>query len=214
MDLQSEDPVFHYLWFHRLSVLVPRVNRALVLGAGAFTAAKCLALDYPQARIETVDVEAQLELIARQHFRLDRPEFARVHFHGMTAESFLAPGPLPFDFVFDDLFDGFQHVPRSSRVPEHFRSLRAVVAEGGVCVKNLIWDPHSADTRAACDQAFAALAEAFPYCRALCLGPDYRGHNRLLIGATAAVDWDELIPRLMKAGVPEAVVKGAEIMCS
>jgi spermidine synthase len=211
MDLQSEDPVFNYLWFHRCSVLVPTVRRALVLGAGAFTAAKCLALDYPQADIEAVDVEGQLEAIARQFFRLDKPEFDRIRFHGMTAEEYLSSSPAAFDFIFDDLFDGFQHVPESSRLPEHFRNMRRLIAEGGVCVKNLIWDPHSADARHACNHVFETMRQSFPHCAALCLGPEHRGHNRLLIGTMMPVDWDELVPRLIKAGVPEGIVEGAEL---
>src|SRR4029077_1214413 len=117
----SEDPVFNYLWFHRAGRLVGEVRRALVLGAGAFTAAKCLALEHPDAEIHAVDVETQLEPVARQFFRLDQPAFSRITFHGASAEAYLATRPGPFDFVFDDLFDGFQHVPRVSRVPEHFQ---------------------------------------------------------------------------------------------
>src|SRR5947209_20446923 len=63
MDRFTEDPVFNYLWFHRASRLVGEVRRALVLGAGAFTAAKCLALDHAAAEIHAVDVETQLEPI-------------------------------------------------------------------------------------------------------------------------------------------------------
>src|SRR5712671_1875233 len=79
MRLTSEDPVFHYLWFHKCSRLVARpVTRALVLGAGAFTAAKCLALDHPAAQVDAVDSEPELETIARRFFRLDQAEFAGI----------------------------------------------------------------------------------------------------------------------------------------
>ena len=207
MDLFTEDPVFNYLWFHRASVLAGEVRRALVLGAGAFTAAKCLALDHPAAEIHAVDVEAQLEPIARTFFRLDRPEFARVIFHGTTAEAYLATRPGPFDFVFDDLFDGFQHVPRVSRVPEHFAMLRAALRPGGLCVKNLIWDAHSASTRAACDETIAAARARF-HCHAL-PSPPHRGHSRMLF-ATDAIDWSTLVPRLIAAGIPQSVLAGCE----
>src|SRR3954469_5103147 len=55
MDLASEEPVFEYLWAHKFSHLTARpVRRALVLGAGTFCAAKCLALDHPDAQIDVV----------------------------------------------------------------------------------------------------------------------------------------------------------------
>jgi spermidine synthase len=211
MDLFTEEPVFNYLWFHRASVLAGDVRRALVLGAGAFTAAKCLALAYPAADVHAVDVETQLEPIARRFFRLDQPEFARVRFHGVSAEAFLAARPAPFDFVFDDLFDGFQHVPQASRVPEHFALLRACLRPGGVCVKNLIWDAHSAGTRAACAEAMAAARASFAQCAALCLGPAHRGHNRMSIAADE-MDWDRLVPRLLAAGIPATVLAGSELI--
>ena len=87
MDLRSEEPVFHYLWFHRLSVLAGRVRRALVLGAGAFTATKCLALNHPDADVDAVDVEPTLGEIGRRFFRLDRPEFESVIACGATTRS-------------------------------------------------------------------------------------------------------------------------------
>src|SRR5262245_3345738 len=157
MDLSSAAPVFQYLWFHKCSCLTgKRAANLLVIGAGAFTAAKCLALDHPQAQVETVDVEGDLRMVGRRFFGLDRPEFGRIAFHGVPAEEFMTEIQTRYDFVFDDLFDGFQHVPHNSRAPEHFTQLRNVVVDGGIIIKNLIWNPHSADTRHACEEAGAA----------------------------------------------------------
>src|SRR3954470_23083157 len=124
MALASEEPVFDYLWFHRASVLAAGpVRRALVLGAGAFTAARCLALDYPAARVDVVDAEPELGPVGRQFFRLDRPEFAGVVFHGTPAEDFLRGAGPAYDFIFDDVFDGFHHVPESCRDADYYRCL-------------------------------------------------------------------------------------------
>src|SRR5882762_515252 len=70
MDLTGDAPVFQYLWFHKCSFLAAHRRRLLVLGAGAFTAAKCLALDHPQALVETVDVEPDLGSVGQQFFGL------------------------------------------------------------------------------------------------------------------------------------------------
>jgi spermidine synthase len=216
MDLASEAPVFLYLWFHKCSVLAAHSRRLLVLGAGAFTAAKCLALDYPAAAIDAVDMEPRLESVGRRFFRLDRSEFAHIAFHGLPAEEFLPAAREPYDFVFDDLFDGCEHVPTSSRTGEHFRQLRRALPDGGVCVKNLIWNPHIADTRAACEEAAAALIEVFPRYAVLALGPPHRGHNRLLIGAkgATALDWGAMRPRLAAAGVPVELLDKVELLRS
>lgn len=213
MFLDSEAPVFHYLWFHKLSKLAdPRPGQALVLGAGAFTGAKCLALDHPGATVHAVDEESELESVARRFFRLDRPEFAGVVFHGMPAEEYLA-GDLPrFDFIFDDLFDGFQHVPESSRVRGHFEQLRRVLSPGGIFVKNLIWNPLVAATRAACEEAESALAAAFPHHAVLVLGFPDRGHNRILLGGNRELPAsEELLDCLKRNGMPEEVVCNTQI---
>lgn len=206
MHLVSEAPVFEYLWFHKCSVLAGRpLRRALVLGAGAFTTAKCLALDYPGASIDVVDCEQELEALGRQFFRLDRPEFARIKFRGQPAEDYLQKRHRPYDFVFDDLFDGYQHVPRSCRDQDHFQRLRQSLARGGLCVKNVIWHPFTGEPQISCTDAGAALAEAFPNHAVLALGDPARGHNRLLIGLTSSgpFEWEHVCRSLAHAGVPE-----------
>ena len=98
--------------------------------------------------IDAVDEEPELEAIARSFFRLDQPQFGRIRFHPVPAEEFLAGPAGPYEFIFDDLFDGDQHVPIAGRGEDHVARLRSVLANG-VCVKNLIWSPRSADSRAA-----------------------------------------------------------------
>jgi hypothetical protein len=180
----------------------------LVLGAGAFTAPKCLALDYPAADVDAVDEESQLEPIARQYFHLDRPAFARIHFFGQPAEIYLAQPHPPYDLIFDDLFDGFQHVPFVGRSEEHVRQLRNGLADGGVCLKNVIWNPLNADTRAACTEVMAAWRACFPRYGLIALGDPNSGHNLILLGSgTQQLDWPAIRLRLAGGGVPEALLE-------
>lgn len=209
MRLSSEDPVFNYLWFHKCSVLAAApLRRALVLGAGAFTAAKCLALEHPDAVVDVVDIEPDLETIARRFFRLEQPPYRNIRFHGMAAEQFLGQTRERYDFVFDDLFDGFQHVPWRSRTREHFEQMKQVVSAGGVCIKNVIFNPLAADTRAACDDTLAALRETFPHHAVLALAEPWRGQNKILLGMLRPppLPWPELPLRLRAAGMPAEIV--------
>jgi spermidine synthase len=212
MQLDSEEPVFAYLWFHKVSHLVEvPIRKALVLGAGAFTAAKCLALDYAQADIDAVDLEPDLELIGRRFFRLDRVEFSLIHFHGMLAEDFLKTVRLgSYDFIFDDLFDGFQHVPDAARSADHVQMLRLALSARGIAVKNLIWDPLSVNARAACDEVRSHWLKCFPENLGLAMGDRERGHNLLLVGASVAAipAWPASKEKLGRAGIPRAVLDG------
>jgi spermidine synthase len=212
MRLDSEEPVFAYLWFHKCSHLADTpVRKALVLGAGAGTTAKCLALDYPQADVHAVDLEPDLEMIARKFFRLDQVEFARVSFHGIAAEEFLKTvPPASYDFIFDDLFDGFQHVPDSARTPAHLEMLRSALSPAGICVKNVIWDPFSANSRAACAEVQSHWLKCFPGNLGLAIGNPEKGHNFILIGATVngSLAWPSAKEKLDQAGMPKAILDG------
>ncbi len=215
MALASEEPVFNYLWFHKAAALAARPSRRiLVLGAGAFTAPKCLALDYPDAAVDVVDIEPALHSLARRVFRLDQPAFARIAFHGVSAEDFLRAGHFPYDFIFDDLFDGYQHVPEGERGPEHMERLRAALAPGGLCLKNIIWDPRSSGTRETCVTTTAAWQATFPWRTAVALGDPARGHNRMLLGRTegGALEWREVHKCLARAGVPALLLAHCRVL--
>ncbi|HEV3203949.1 MAG TPA: hypothetical protein VGY77_06190 [Gemmataceae bacterium] len=210
MDVHSEKPVFHYLWFHKCSFLAKaQVRRGLILGAGAFTAPKALAIDHPGAMVDAVDIEPQLDSIARSFFRLDLPAYAGIQFHGLPAEQFLSAHRLPYDFIFDDLFDGFQHVPHLGRGADHVRRCHANLAEGGVCVKNLIFNPLKADTRAACTETWDAWKAHFPNHLALTMGDPDDGHNRLFVGLNdeEKLTFPEVTSRLARAGVPHHILQ-------
>ncbi len=210
MSLHSEEPVFNYLWFHKCSHLSKQpVKRALLLGAGAFTAAKCLALDNPNAVIDAVDEEPELEGLARRFFRLNDPVFEKITFHAEMAEEFLARAGESYDFIFDDLFDGFQHVPLAGRSGAHIQRLRQALADGGVCVKNLIWSPLVADSRAACTEVEQAWGRIFSHSVTVALGDTSRGHNRILICWThaEASHSTDVKAQLIRAGIPESQVE-------
>jgi spermidine synthase len=212
MALATDEPVFNYAWLHKCSWLIGRpLRRALVLGAGAFSVPKCLAIDFPSAEIDAVDAEGELAAIARRFFRLDLPAFGRIYFHGCLAETFLADRPAPYDFIYDDLFDGFQHVPLMGRSAEHVHRLHDALAGGGICLKNLIWNPLIADTRSACTEVMDAWRATFPEHAAIVLGDPDGGHNLLLLGAATsfAFDWTQTRQSLVAAGVPGRVLEHA-----
>jgi len=210
MSLVSEQPVADYLWFHKCSHLVNRpMRKALVLGAGAFTTAKCLALDFPEVDIDSVDLEPDLDSIGRKFFRLDQVKFSRIHFYGIPADEFLrTTQPSWYDFIFDDLFDGFQHVPETAMSADHLRHIRAALAPGGVCVKNMIWDPLSANSRAACEELRMRWAFTLPNSLELAMGNPERGHNSLLLGSLESdlLTWPGVHTKLKLAGIPDPVL--------
>jgi len=216
MFVDSEDPVFNYLWFHKAAQLARPVHRALVLGAGAFTAAKCLAIDHVDAAIDVVDREPELLAAGRQFFELADPRYERLRFIGEAAEVALPRLTPSYDFIFDDLFDGFEHVPEATRGAAHTARLAELLSAGGIAIKNLIWDRKNPDTVAACISMADAWRPQFAWSMEVLLGHPGSGHNRILLGAKKPrhYDWATLADLLLRNGVPTMVISSASVQRS
>jgi spermidine synthase len=213
MFVDSEEPVFNYLWFHKASHLARPIRRALVLGAGAFTAAKCLAIDHIDAAIDVIDVEPELLPVGREFFHLAQPRFVSVHFTGESAEKAMPRLRTSYDFIFDDLFDGFEHVPEATRGASHAGRLAELLAAGGIAIKNLIWDHKNPDTVDACSRMADAWRPHFAWSMEVLLGHPGSGHNRLLLGSKKprAYGWIDLSDSLKAAGVPSIIISSASV---
>jgi spermidine synthase len=213
MFVDSEDPVFNYLWFHKASQLARPVRRALVLGAGAFTAAKCLAIDHGDAAIDVVDLEPELLSVGRQFFNLAAPRYRSVSFIGERAEIALPRLAPSYDFIFDDLFDGFEHVPEATRGAAHVCRLGELLADDGIAIKNLIWDRKNPDTVDACSRMADAWRPRFAWSMEVLLGHPGSGHNRILLGAKKprGYDWAALSDLLLGLGIPRMVISSASV---
>src|SRR5262249_44503190 len=100
--------------------------------------------------------------------------------------------------------------PDAARSVEHVQMLRLALSAGGIVVKNLIWDPFSANARAACDEVRSHWLKCFPGNLGLAMGDPERGHNLLLVGAT--IDgfpaWPASKEKLGKVGIPRGVLDG------
>src|SRR5262249_24505089 len=170
MFVDSEDPVFNYLWFHKTSHLARPVRRALVLGAGAFTAAKCLAIDHSDVAIDVVDREPELLSVGRQFFHVDEPRYGRLTFIALPAELSLPPLPASYVFILHALLDGCEPVPEAPRGAAHAARLAELLAEGGIAIKNLIWDRKNPDPVAACRSMVDAWRPQFAWSMEVLLG--------------------------------------------
>src|SRR5262249_7852870 len=144
---------------------------------------------------------------------LEEARYQTVFFIGEPVETALTRLAAPYDFIFDDLFDGFEHVPEAARGAAHAARLAELLARGGIAIKNLIWDrknPHTVDARS---QMADAWRSRFAWSMEIILGHPGSGHNRILLGAKEprAYDWSELGDLLLAAGVPSMVINSASV---
>src|SRR5262249_52123437 len=149
----------------------------------------------------------------RQFFRLEEPLYQNVLFIGEPVETALPRLAASYDFIFDDLFDGFEHVPEATRGAAHAARLAELLADGGIAIKNLIWDRKNPDTVDACSRMADTWRRQFAWSMEVLLGHPGSGHNRILLGAKKpqAYDWQTLADLLKAAGVPSIVINSASV---
>ncbi len=135
---EGERLVYEYNRYYRLERLFTgSVRRALFLGGGAYATPECLADDYPGAVVDVVEIDPEIERVARRFFRLDDYE-GRVRPVVDDARRFLAVSNEGYDLIFGDVFRGRQTVPPHLVTREFFEQIKRRLTADGVYMMNVI----------------------------------------------------------------------------
>lgn len=103
LDAPFTDLVFEYTkYFAIQKLLKPHIERALFLGAGAFTLPRLLLHEQPTADIHVAEIEPALAEIARTYF--DTPSDARLQTHESDARRFLSEADASYDLIYGDAY--------------------------------------------------------------------------------------------------------------
>jgi len=111
-------------------------RNALLVGLGAGSLAKFIYRNLPDCQITTVEINPQVEFVARQYFKLpDDPKRLDIHI-GCGAEYMLAGGR-SFDYI---LVDGFDAKARAGALDTEpfYQACRARLSERGLLGVNLL----------------------------------------------------------------------------
>lgn len=138
-------------------------RRALLVGLGAGSLAKFIYRNLPDCRITVVEINPQIEFVARQYFNLpDDPRRLRVVI-GDGAEYMLQGGD-SYDLI---LCDGFDPEGNAGVLdtPPFYQACRARLSETGILALNLLGRNRGAKASAErIKEAFDGRAVAFPPC--------------------------------------------------
>lgn len=138
-------------------------RRALMVGLGAGSQARFIYRHLPACRITAVEINPQVEWIARQYFNLpDDPRRLQVVIE--DGADYMLRGDEPFDLI---LCDGFDPDARSGALdtPPFYQACRARLSERGLLSVNLLgrnagWQGSAERLR----QAFDGRSLVFPPC--------------------------------------------------
>jgi spermidine synthase len=130
------DTDFEYPGYFHISLAVkPDAARTLVIGLGGATVVKRMWRDYPEMRIDAVELDPEVVDVAYRFFALPQDERIRV-FAG-DGRTFVETCTDEYDIAIIDAFDEDQ-VPRPLTTEEFMRTLRDRLAPDGVAAYNFI----------------------------------------------------------------------------
>jgi len=141
MYLDSDDPldlVYDYTKYYALYTLfTPKVERALVIGGGAYSIPKALLAELPHARVDVAEIEPSLESISQQYFRVPTDE--RLHTYIEDGRRLLRNAE-PYDLIFSDVYYSLYSVPAHFTTQEFFALAKSRLASDGVFIASMIGD--------------------------------------------------------------------------
>lgn len=135
-----DDPtelVFPYLMtFDLAERLHGALGRTLLLGAGAYTYPIHFLAKFPNASMDTVEIDDELDRIAADYFHLTPND--RLHIFEIDARKFFDEPRGPYDAIFVDTFSSALSIPVHLTTKEYFQTLAPALAKDGVLFVNTI----------------------------------------------------------------------------
>jgi len=137
MFLDSDELVLEYAnYYHLLKHFKPDFQNTLLIGGAGFTFPSEYLKKYPTAKIDVVEIDAQMTDIARRFFRLEEHpnlniihEDGRVYLNRAEAQK--------YDAVLMDAFGSLFSVPFQLTTVEAVENISRVLKDDGVVILNL-----------------------------------------------------------------------------
>lgn len=113
----------------------PERKDILILGGGALTLPRHLAKEYPESKIDVVEIDPELADISRRYFYYDDPKNVQLFFD--DARSFVNKINKQYDIILVDVYSD-SHVPFSMMTREYGHALDKALKKDGVVAANMI----------------------------------------------------------------------------
>jgi len=189
------DTDFEYpAYLHTPLALKPDATRTLVIGLGGGSVVKRMWRDYPEMRLDVVELDPEIVEVAHRFFELPRDPRIRVFVD--DGRAFLETTVETYDIVIVDAFDE-DRVPRPLTTEEFLRTTRDHLAPDGVVAYNFIGSPKG-DRSKQFRSLYRTLANVWRHVWVFTMdeGVAAEGSNMILLGSDAEVPDDLMRSRL------------------
>lgn len=181
-------------YFHIALAMKPDAARTLVIGLGGASVVKRMWRDYPEMRVDAVELDPDVVDVAQRFFAL--PEDERIRVFVDDGRRFIETCPDTYDIVVVDAFDE-DRVPRPLTTDEFMRTMRDRLAPDGVVAYNFI-----GAVKGERSKPFRSLHRTLSNVwRSVTVfvvseGVDTEGTNLILFATDAQLSADELLGRI------------------
>lgn len=147
--IDLEDPARFKLSYYRgmMAALAhqPEPKRVLFVGLGGGTLPIVLRRYYPEAQIDSIELDPAVAEVAKEYFGLKEDERTKVYVRdGRVQIRRLAREGLKYDLIYLDAFRG-GYIPYHLTTKEFMEQVRSILADGGAVAANLRPDFRSYD---------------------------------------------------------------------
>jgi spermidine synthase len=137
MYLDSDDLAFEYSkYYHLIRHFKPDFQNTLLIGGAGYSFPKDYLRKYPQARIDVVEIDAQMTETAKKFFRLEENPRLNI-FHEDGRVYLNRAEPEKYDAVLMDAFGSLFTVPFQLTTLEAVREINRVLKDDGVVIFNI-----------------------------------------------------------------------------
>ncbi len=131
----SSELVFWYTREIMRLVVLERPESVLVLGGGAFTLPEKIAREYPETRVDSVEIDPVLVDVAKEHFSYT--QLSNVTHHYGDARQYVNRTDQRYDMVIVDVY-GDTSIPFQLMTAEYGRAITKALTPQGSVVANVI----------------------------------------------------------------------------
>lgn len=135
--LDGDDLALEYTkFYHLVRYFKPDLRNTLMIGGAGFSFPQDYLKQYPNARIDVVEIDPQMTELASEHFGLVSNERLRI-FHE-DGRVFLNNAPkAAYDAVLMDAFGSLFSIPFQMTTVDAVRKIRRTITEDGVVIVNM-----------------------------------------------------------------------------
>ncbi|MFZ1654929.1 MAG: fused MFS/spermidine synthase [Candidatus Moraniibacteriota bacterium] len=182
MFLDSDEYVFEIAKYTDLyRILHPDINRALIIGGGAYVIPKKILNDVPDIRVDVAEIDPALFPIAERYFGLK--ENSRLVNHVTDGRRWLRDATVPYDLIFSDVYYSFS-IPPHLATAEFFAAAEEKLSEDGIFLGNFIGRLSSDGTPSFLLSEMRTFQEIFPNSYFFLTDPEHptEGQNIVFLG--------------------------------